>query len=48
MLTAVLIYDEQDSVKVLTQLLKDFTTTPIKVVGTANNLEDGVKTIHST
>lgn len=48
MLTAVIIDDELDSVNVLNQLLKHFTTAPIKVVGTANNLEDGIKTINST
>lgn len=48
MRSAVLIDDEPDSVNVLTQLLKDFTTTPIKVVGTANNLVDGIKAINST
>ena len=48
MITAVLIDDEFYAIDVLTQLLKNFTNTPVKVLGTANNLEEGIKIIHST
>ena len=48
MLTAVIIDDEKDAIGVLSQLLKDFTNTPVKIVGTANNLDDGIKIINST
>jgi len=48
MITAVLIDDEFYSIDVLTQLLKNFTTTPVKVLGTANNLDEGIKVINST
>lgn len=48
MLTAVIIDDEKDAIAVLSQLLKDFTNTPVKVVGTANNLDEGIKVINST
>lgn len=45
MLTAVLIDDEIDAINVLSQLLKDFTTVPVKIVGTASNLDEGIKII---
>lgn len=48
MLTAVIIDDEQNAISVLEQLLKDFTNTPVKVAGTANNLLNGVEVIKST
>lgn len=47
MLTAILIDDESDSIEVLTELLNEYTSTPVKVIGTALNLEEGVKLIHS-
>ena len=48
MISAVLIDDEFYAIDVLTQLLKNFTNTPVKVLGTANNLEEGIKIINST
>lgn len=48
MLTAVLIDDEYDALTVLSQLLRDFTNTPIKILGTAKNLDEGIKLIHAT
>lgn len=45
MLNAVIIDDEKDAINVLTQLLKNFTNTPVKIVGTANNLDDGIEII---
>lgn len=48
MLTAVIIDDEQDAITVLSQLLKDFTTTPIKLLGNAHNLDDGIRVINAT
>lgn len=48
MLTAVIVDDEQNGITVLTQLLKDFTNTPVKVVGIANNLINGVEVIKAT
>jgi two-component system LytT family response regulator len=48
MLTAVLIDDEPDAISVLSQLLKDYSTTPVKIVVTANNLDDGIALIKSS
>ncbi|HUW06056.1 MAG TPA: response regulator [Williamwhitmania sp.] len=48
MLTAVIIDDEQNAISVLSQLLKDFTNTPVKVLGSAHNLDEGIKLINST
>ncbi len=48
MLTAVIIDDEQNAITVLAQLLNDFTSTPVKVVGTANNLLNGIEVIKGT
>jgi len=48
MLNAIIIDDEKDAIVVLTQLLKDFTNTPIKIVGTANNLDDGIEIIKAS
>ena len=48
MLTAVLIDDEDDALSVLSRLLKDFVIIPVKVTGTAKNLDDGIKIINST
>jgi len=48
MLTAVIVDDEQNGISVLTQLLKDFTNTPVKVVGIANNLLNSVEVIKET
>ncbi len=48
MLTVILIDDEQDSIIVLSQLLKDFTNTPVKIVGSAYNLIDGIEIIKAT
>jgi two-component system, LytTR family, response regulator len=45
MLTTVLIDDESRSLKVLESLIHDFTSIPIKVVGKAQNLNDGIKCI---
>lgn len=47
MLTAILIDDERDSIEVLTELLNEYASIPVKVIGKALNLEDGVKLIHS-
>ena len=48
MLTAVLIDDEDNALNVLSQLLKDFVNIPVKVLGKAKNLKDGIKLINST
>ena len=48
MLKTVLIDDEVDAINVLSELLVKFTSIPIKVVGTANNLDDGIEIIKST
>jgi len=47
MLRAVLIDDEENSLIVLSKLLKDFVTIPVKVLGTAKNLVDGIELINS-
>jgi len=48
MLTAVLIDDEDNALNVLSQLLRDFVNIPVKVLGTAKNLREGIKIINST
>lgn len=48
MLTAVIVDDEQNAINVLSQLLKDFTNTPVKIVGSAHNLDEGVAQIKAT
>jgi two-component system, LytTR family, response regulator len=48
MIRAVIIDDESKAITALNQLLSNFVTVPVKIVGTAMNLEDGVKTINST
>jgi len=48
MLTSVLIDDEPDAISVLSQLLKEYSTTPIKICGTANNLDDGISIFKSS
>jgi len=47
MLTAIVIDDESDSIEALKELLTEYTSIPVKVIGTANNLENGIKLIHS-
>lgn len=48
MIRAVLIDDEDAALEVLSKLLKDFVTIPVKILGKAKNLEDGIKIINST
>ncbi len=48
MLRAVLIDDEEYALTVLSQLLSEFVSIPVKVSGTAKNLYDGIKIINST
>ena len=48
MLSCVIVDDEQDAIVLLSKLLKDFTTIPIKIVGTASNLDDGINCIKET
>ena len=48
MLKVVLIDDELDALKVLSEFLTKFTNTQIKIAGTANNLDEGIKIIKST
>ncbi len=48
MLTTIIIDDEQDAIDVLSQLLNEFTNTPLKIAGTANNLDDGIRIIKAT
>ena len=48
MITAVLIDDEKDAISVLSNLLNNFTTTVVKILGTADNLDDGIKLINDT
>jgi two-component system LytT family response regulator len=48
MITAVLIDDEHDAIDVLSELLKTFVQKPVKVVGTANGLDEGIKIINAT
>ena len=48
MYSAVIIDDEEDAIQLLVELLSNFTTVKIKVVGTAGKLEDGLKLIKST
>lgn len=47
MLTAVIIDDEKNAISVLSQMLTDFITIPIKILGTANNLENGIAEIQA-
>lgn len=37
----VIVDDENDAIEVVTKLLKDFTTFPFKIAGTANDLDKG-------
>jgi two-component system LytT family response regulator len=48
MLQIVIIDDEQDAVEVLSKLLSNFTSVKLKILGTANNLSNGVKLIKET
>jgi len=48
MITAVLIDDEKDANSVLSSLLNNFTTTVVKILGTADNLDDGIKLINDS
>ncbi len=48
MLRAVLIDDEENALTALSELLSEFVTIPVKVSGTAKNLDDGIKIINST
>lgn len=47
MIRTIIIDDEPDGIGSLTELLKNFTSVNVKIVGTASNLPDGVKLIHS-
>lgn len=47
MIRTIIIDDEPDGIGSLTELLKNFTSVDVKIVGTASNLPDGVKLIHS-
>jgi two-component system LytT family response regulator len=47
MLNVIIIDDESDSIGALSSLLVRFTTVPIKILGTASNLDDGIKLINS-
>ena len=40
--------DEEDAINVVLKLLENFSTISFKIVGTANNLEDGVDLIKKT
>ncbi len=48
MITAVLIDDEKDANSVLSSLLNNFTTKVVKILGTADNLDDGIKLINDS
>jgi len=48
MITTVLIDDEKDANSVLSNLLNNFTNTAVKILGTANNLDDGIRIISET
>lgn len=48
MLSAIIIDDEQDCVDALSELLKSFTTIPVKVIGTASRLDEGIKLINTS
>lgn len=48
MLNVIIIDDESDSIGALVKLLKEFTTLTVNVIGTASNLDDGIKLINST
>lgn len=47
MIRTIIIDDEPDGIGSLTELLKNFTSVDVKIIGTATNLADGVKLIHS-
>jgi two-component system LytT family response regulator len=47
MIRTIIIDDEPDGIGSLAELLKNFTSVNVKIVGTATNLPDGVKLIHS-
>jgi len=48
MLRIVIIDDEKDAIDALSDLLKNFTSTNLKIAGTAQNLVDGIKLIIET
>ena len=48
MYSAVVIDDEEDAIQLLTQLLSNFTSIKIKVIGTANKLNEGFHLIKKT
>lgn len=47
MIRTIIIDDEPDGIGSLTELLQNFTSVDVKIIGTASNLADGVKLIHS-
>ena len=48
MLKVIIIDDERDCIGAIEKLLKEFTSVKVSVIGTASNLEDGIKLINIT
>ncbi len=48
MIKVIIIDDEPDSVGALSNLLNTFTSMPIKIIGTASNLDEGIKLINNS